>query len=202
MIFSFEHLALGKYLAGEFDNQKQALAEPAWYVHLRLWMRPLPLLWEDSITLFAEQASVVNLDQPYRPRVLRIRQNQTKAQQLQVEYYMFSDISAIKGAGHNPKLLKQITPDKLEFLPDCTLNVQLELISPEKYCFQTTPASDRPCRFCYQGNTYQVFLGFRVSAEELQTYDRGIEPETGKAIWGALLGPYRFRKIEDFSNEL
>ncbi|MDJ0689048.1 MAG: CpcT/CpeT family chromophore lyase [Xenococcaceae cyanobacterium MO_188.B32] len=48
MTLSPQLIALGTYLAGEFDNQQQALAEPAWYVHLRLWKRPVPLFTEDS----------------------------------------------------------------------------------------------------------------------------------------------------------
>ncbi|MDJ0561083.1 MAG: CpcT/CpeT family chromophore lyase, partial [Microcystis sp. M53599_WE4] len=48
-----ELITFGRYLAGEFENQRQAQAEPVWYVHLRLWLRPLPLFREDSIALFA-----------------------------------------------------------------------------------------------------------------------------------------------------
>ena len=66
MSFSPQLLALADYLSGEFDNREQALAEPIWYVHLRLWQRPIPLFSEDSMTLFAEQASVVNLERPDR----------------------------------------------------------------------------------------------------------------------------------------
>ena len=39
-----ELITFGRYLAGEFENQRQAQAEPVWYVHLRLWLRPLPLI--------------------------------------------------------------------------------------------------------------------------------------------------------------
>jgi len=49
MNFSPQLIALGEYLAGEFDNRE----------HLRLWQRPVNLFTEDSITLFAEQASVI-----------------------------------------------------------------------------------------------------------------------------------------------
>ena len=201
MNLSPQLIALGTYLAGEFDNQPQALAEPAWYVHLRLWKRPVPLFTEDSITLFAEQASVVNLNQPYRPRILRLRQGKEDSQQLKVDYYMFQDISTVKGAGQNPKLLKQITTEQIEFLPNCSLNIKVEQLATS-YSFETFSTSDRPCTFTYQNNTYQVSLGFKVTEKELQTYDKGIDPQTGKAIWGALLGPYRFTKLQDFSSEI
>lgn len=201
MTLSSQLIALGKYLAGEFDNKQQALAEPAWYVHLRLWKRPVPLFTQDSITLFAEQASVINLDKPYRPRLFRLRQSETNSQQLKVDYYMFKDISTVKGAGRNPNLLQQITTEQIEFLPNCSLNIKVEKLNPG-YCFETFPISDRPCTFTYQNNTYQVSLGFKATTKELQTYDKGIDPETGKAIWGALLGAYRFTKLQDFSSEI
>ncbi len=35
MNLSPELITLANYLAGEFDNREQALAEPAWYVNLR-----------------------------------------------------------------------------------------------------------------------------------------------------------------------
>ena len=202
MTFSPELIALGSYLAGEFDNQQQALDRPIWYVHLRLWKRPVPLFTSDSITLFAEQASVVNLDKSYRPRLLRLQQNQTLPNCLQVQYYMLKDIEAFQGAGRQPELLQQLSPERIELLPDCRLNVKVDKIDANSYHFSTSPATDRPCRFSYQGNTYQVYLGFEVTPDELKIYDKGIDPKTGKATWGALVAPFRFKKLQDFSAEL
>jgi hypothetical protein len=201
--------ALGKYLAGEFDNQSQALEQPAWFVHLRLWMRPVPIFTEDSITLYAEQASVVNINQPYRPRILRLRDRETAAlradrdrENLEIEYYMFEDITSVAGAGRDRTLLQQITPEQIKFLPDCTLKVRAESTTADNYRFTTTPVTETPCNYNYQGNNYQVFLGLEATPQELLTYDKGIDPATGKGIWGALLGAYRFTKIQDFAEEL
>lgn len=187
--------ALGKYLAGEFDNQSQALEQPAWFVHLRLWMRPVPIFYQDSITLYAEQASVVNLDKPYRPRILRLREREN----LEIEYYMFEDITSIAGAGRDRSLLQKITPEQIKFLPDCTLKVKAESTTAGNYRFTTTPVTETPCNYTYQGNNYQVFLGLEATPTTLLTYDKGIDPATGKGIWGALLDAYRFNKIQDFS---
>ncbi len=198
MTFSPQLVTLGKYLAGEFDNRQQALEQPAWYVHLKLWIRPVPIFTNDSITLFAEQANIINLNQPYRPRILRLRQQEN----MQVEYYMFRDLAKARGGGQNKNLLSQITPEDLEFLPNCTLNVQVESANSGSYLFKTYPATDTPCSFCYQGNTYQVYLGFSATAEELKTDDKGINPDTGAATWGALMGSYCFTKRQDFAAEL
>ena len=53
-----------------------------------------------------------------------------------------------------------------------------------------------------RGNTQQVSLGFEATQEEFLSYDKGIDPTTGKAKWGAILGPYRFRKRQDFGVQL
>jgi hypothetical protein len=202
MAFSSELIALGQYLAGEFDNKQQALSEPIWYVHLRLWLRPTLLFTEDSLTLFAEQASIVNLDQPYRSRLLRLRQSQTNPLVLQVQHYMFKDLQAVRGAGCHPEWLQQITPEQVEFLPNCTLNVEIDRLESDRYHFKAFPASEEHCSFTYEDRTYQVSLGFEATPDELKTYDKGIDPTTGQAIWGALMGPYRFIKRQDFSAEL
>ena len=198
MSFSPQLKVLATYLAGEFDNQQQALEQPAWYVHLRLWIRAVPIFTQDSLTLFAEQANVIKLDQPYRPRILRLRQRE----EIEVEFYMFEDITTARGAGQNKDLIQQITPEKIKFLPNCTLKVDTEQFANGKYCFKTTPVTDTPCSVTYQGTTFQVFLGFEATADELQTFDKGIDPETGKGTWGALMGAYRFTKRQDFSAEL
>jgi len=49
---------LAQWLAGEFENQTQALEQPTWFVNLHLWHRPLPFTIEGNLALFAEQALV------------------------------------------------------------------------------------------------------------------------------------------------
>lgn len=202
MTFSPELIALARYMAGEFDNQQQAIAEPTWYVHLRLWLRPVPLFTADSFTLFAEQANILNLDKPYRPRILRLSSSQTASDSLQVQFYMIKEPDSIRGAGRNPERLRQLTPEQIEFLPGCALSVQQRQVAPNSYEFSAFSATGTPCSFSYQGNTYQISLGFEATAEEFRSYDKGIDPTTGKATWGALLGPYRFTKRQDFADEL
>jgi hypothetical protein len=202
MALPSELLTLAHYLAGEFENREQSLAEPVWYVHLRLWQRPVHLFVEDSITLFVEQASVVKLDQPYRPRLLRLQVTPTNANSFQVQYYAFKDPIAVQGAGRNPDLLKSLTVEQIEFLPGCLLNVTQQPLGNDRYHFLASLPPGGKCCFTYQAQTYQVSLGFEASSEEFLSHDRGIDPQTGKAIWGAMLGPFRFKKIQDFAGEL
>lgn len=199
MNFSPKLIALGEYLAGEFDNQEQAIGEPIWYVHLRLWQRPVNLFTEDSITLFAEQANVINLDQPYRQRIMRLRQGSGSDTSLEVQYYMPQDPGALRGAGNNPALLNTLTPEKLDLLPGCILTVTQEALASDRYKFTATPLSETRCSFTYVGNIVYVSLGFEATGAEFHSYDKGIEPATGKATWGAIMGPYRYTKRKQYS---
>jgi hypothetical protein len=198
-------LMLARYLAGEFDNREQAIAEPVWFVHLRLWHRPVRLVSDDdSLTLFAEQASIVNLDNPYRQRLMRLQTSTTDPQAFQVQYYSFKDPAAVAGAGRKPELLESVTLEQLECLPGCTLNVICQHaiaaspVSTEPQRFVASPPPDTWCSFTYQGETRYVSLGFEASSAEFLSYDKGIDPTTGKALWGALMGPYRYTKRENY----
>lgn len=193
-------LTLADYLAGEFDNRDQAIAEPTWYVPLRLWQRPVSLFSEDSLTLFAEQANVVNPDYPYRQRLLRLCQAEDQDQStLQVQYYAFNDPGSFKGAGEKPELLRHLTTDQIERLPGCRLNVAVESLSPTTYRFTASLLPESRCCFSDHGKIRQVSLGFAASPEILLSYDKGIDPETGQGLWGALMGPYRFIKRQNFT---
>ncbi len=198
MSFSPNLITLGKYLAGEFDNQAQAIADPVWYVHLRLWQRPVSLFLEDSITLFAEQANIIKLDHPYRQRIIRLLPGRGSDTHLRVQYYMPKDPDALKGAGRNPNLLNTLTPDQLELLPGCILIVTEQTLAHDQCKFTATPPPNTCCSFTYLGNRIQVSLGFEASAEGFDSYDKGIDSETGKATWGAILGPYRYSKREQY----
>ncbi|MBW4564884.1 MAG: chromophore lyase CpcT/CpeT [Mojavia pulchra JT2-VF2] len=198
MSFSPQLIALGEYLAGEFDNQEQAMADPVWYVHLRLWQRPVNLFSEDSITLFAEQANIINLNNPYRQRIMRLQTGLDFDAHLQVQYYMPKDPSALKGAGRDPALLNNLTPDQLDLLPGCFLTVTQQTLISNSYKFVATPLPNTSCRFTYLGNSIQVSLGFEATTAEFHSYDKGIDSATGKATWGAILGPYRYTKREQY----
>lgn len=197
MTFSPELIALAQYLAGEFDNEQQASSEPAWYVHLRLWQRPVSLFTDDSLTLFAEQANIVSLDQPYRPRLMRLQDCREPNGLLQVQYYMPKNPAALRGAGRNPAILNALKPEQFELLPGCRLAVTNQQLAPNSYHFSATLPPDAHCCFSFKGETKQVSLGFEARQEEFLSYDKGIDPTTGKALWGAILGPFRFCKRQD-----
>ncbi|MBM0743228.1 chromophore lyase CpcT/CpeT [Phormidium sp. CLA17] len=198
MPFSPTLLSLASHIIGEFENAEQAAAEPIWYVHLRLWQRPVALFGEDSITLFAEQANITNLQNPYRQRLMRLQPASEPFHALQVQYYEFKKPTIVKGAGSDPDLLKSVTFEQINLLPGCILNVSL--LEGDRFIAKT-PVDTRCC-FNYQGKARQVVLGFEASADKYLTYDKGVDLETNQALWGAMMGPYRYTKTQDYSHEL
>lgn len=200
---------LAAYLAGEFENQAQAVAEPAWYVHLKLWQRPIPALSNASTyTLFLEQASVGALKPPYRQRILQLSQ---KADQLRGQYFALSAPAKFVGAGADPSLLAGFSEADLVSLPNSEAHIQYQPLPMGGYQFQAALPEGQLCSFEYDGQRRYVYLGFdivpktalekkspegnaSVNTIELLTYDKGIDPDTGRGLWGALMGPFRMVK--------
>jgi hypothetical protein len=42
-----------------------------------------------------------------------------------------------------------------------------------------------------------VQLGFEARPDAFDSFDKGIDPDTGKPLWGAIMGPFRYRRIGD-----
>ncbi len=182
-----QDLDLAGCLVGEFDNKVQSMEDPAWYVPLRLWHRLLPQRIQGKLAVFAEQSNFLELDRPYRQRILVIEPQEND--QLAVQYWAFKNPTQFRGAGANPDLLKEALEPALDLLPGCWLNVQT---AGER--FKATPRVGDRCCFTYDGKLRQVVLGFESSKTEFLSYDRGVDPETGQSLWGAMMGSYRHQK--------
>jgi hypothetical protein len=182
-----QDLELVSCLVGEFDNKAQSMEDPAWYVPLRLWHRLLPQRIQGKLAVFAEQSNFLELDRPYRQRILVIEPQEND--QLTLQYWAFKNPTLFRGAGANPDLLKEALEPALDLLPGCWLNVQIA-----GDIFKATPREGDRCCFTYDGKLRQVVLGFEASKTEFLSYDRGVDPETGQSLWGAMMGPYRHQK--------
>lgn len=192
---------LGECLAGVFQNRQQALAEPAQFVHLRLWIYPVPLFQADSFTFFLEQASAAISQPPYRQRVLRVRWLEDT---LTAEYYALKQPHAFQGAAQSSATLQKLEISDLQPLSGSRLRV-----SPRQrgdmVCFEARHYPGEYCQFSVEGKKRYVQLGFDALAPTSSTpnsaafwmYDKGIEPQTGKATWGALYGPFQLQKVEE-----
>lgn len=179
---------IANWLAGEFDNREQAIADPTWFVHLQLWHRPVPFQVDGCPALFAEQANILYIDQPYRQRVLILRPD-SNSPIGQVEYRALRHPEQWRGAGADATRLQALQPEDLVELPGCILT-----LTQQNQGFSAQPPADAKCFFQYDGKTRQVILGFEVYGDRFLSFDRGVDPETGQGLWGALMGPYEFTK--------
>ncbi|MCS7031556.1 MAG: chromophore lyase CpcT/CpeT [Gloeomargarita sp. SKYG116] len=175
---------LWAWLPGWYDNQAQAIAEPAWYVHLWLWHRVIPRGVQGQPALFIEQANALTPQQAYRQRVLVLSTDK-------VQYYACREPERWRGCGQEPARLIHLTEADLLPLPGCVLDVQYK---NGEFHAQIRPGYR--CEFEYQGQKRQVDIGWRVNPTTFISYDRGVDPQTGQALWGALMGPYIFQKRE------
>lgn len=193
-------ITLAHYLAGEFENQAQAAADPALYVHLRLWQRPVPeLSSEQTYTLFLEQASVASGKPPYRQRVLQLR---AIAGQLRGQYFALAQPLKFQGAGSDTARLAGFSSADLVNLPNSEADIQYQPLAGSEYQFRAALPEGQLCSFAYDGQRRYVYLGFDVAPEEgtiaLRTYDKGVDPDTGRGLWGALMGPFHMIKQKAF----
>ncbi|MGD1896453.1 MAG: CpcT/CpeT family chromophore lyase [Phormidesmis sp.] len=196
---------LATYLAGEFENQAQAAAQPAWYVHLRLWHRPVPALSSSTVhTLLLEQANVISGQPPYRQRILQIRASREseRSQELQGQYFALKDPLKFKGAGSDPSKLSGLSKADLVTLPNSGAAIQYQQIGAG-YRFQSALKDGQLCSFEYGGQQRYVYLGFDIEPNGdqllLKTYDKGIDPDTGRGLWGALMGPFHMVKQKSYA---
>lgn len=203
---------LATYLSGEFENQTQAAAEPAWYVRLRLWNRLVPSLSDEhTYTFFLEQMTVGAGKPPYRQRILQLRAANAAAKvgapeisgELRGEYFALTDPLKFRGAGTDPSLLNDLSAADLVSLPDSEAHIQYQALPDNHYKFQSALPEGKLCSFEYGGQRRYVYLGFDVFASgdrvELLIYDKGIAPDTGRGLWGALMGPFKMVKQDAYA---
>ncbi len=208
-------MALATYLAGEFENRDQAAAEPAWYVHLRLWQRPVPSLCDrTTYTFFLEQASVAAGTPPYRQRILQITSASNQldssavdspdSNQLRGQYFGLVNPLQFQGAGVHPALLNSLSEKALVSLPNSGTKILYQPGPlPNSYQFQSALEGGQYCSFDYDNQRRYVYLGFEIGPQadnsiELNIYDKGIDPDTGRGLWGALMGPFKMVKQANF----
>lgn len=193
-------------LAGTFQNRDQALADPVWYVHFRLWSYPTQLFAEDSVTFFLEQASAGFKQAPYRQRILRVQRAATGAS---VEYYGLKDASFWQGATQTPERLRAVTVDDLQPLVKSQLQVTT-VTAGDTTRFEARQLPGERCQFVVNGETKFVELAFDAIAPQPNSqssaafwmYDRGFDAASEKPTWGAVHGPFKLIKIADWSEKL
>jgi len=185
---------LARLMAADFSNQQQAYDNPPFFAHIRVCMRPLPLdIWGQT-SLFLEQAYDFMLNAPYRLRILKFK---IVDNQIQLENYKVKEQEKFFGASRNLEILKTLTPEHIEKLTGCDMDVEWTgssfkgIIQPGKACIV-----ERKGQKTYLDNS------FEIDEQKLISFDRGFDPETDEMVWGSIAGPFHFVRTQSFADEV
>jgi hypothetical protein len=194
MTHSQDITTLAKWMASDFSNQAQAYANPPFFAHIRVCMRPLPNDLLNGTSLFLEQAYDFMLEQPYRLRVIRLS---IVGDRLELENFKVTDQEKFYGASRNPELLSTITKDLIEKMPGCDMDVTWTGSS-----FQGQIKPGKACMVERQGKITYLDNSFEITNNKLISYDRGRDPNTDELVWGSVAGPFEFVPTQSFADEV
>lgn len=183
------------WLAGDFSNQEQAWENPPFFAHIRVGYHPLPPELLTGIGFYVEQAYAGHLEEPYRSAVAELRISEAR---IRIHNYRLLDPQRWSGClRQEPERLQQITGADLTYLPGCDVIVERR---GESFWGESEPG----CGCCVhrQGRSTYLQTQLQLSAAEFCSHDRGFDPETHEQVWGALAGPFRFRKLQDWASHL
>ena len=194
MSHSTDVKGLAKLMAADFSNQQQALANPPFFAHIRVCMRPLPESLLGGVSLFLEQAYDFLLNQPYRLRVFQIK---PVDDHLELEHYKLKEESEFYGAARNPEKLAELTIDHLEKMQGCDMIVEW---SGSQFKGKIKPG--KACIVIRKGKQSYLDNSFEIDEQQLISFDRGRDPETDELLWGSVAGPFHFSRITSFADEI
>jgi hypothetical protein len=185
---------LAQWMAADFSNQAQAYANPPFFAHIRVCMRPLPLDLFGETSLFLEQAYDFMLNVPYRLRVFKLM---IADDRIELENYKVKDAEKFYGASRDPQRLKTLTADQVEKMNGCDMIVEWTGKS-----FKGAIKQGKQCIVVRKDRETYLDNSFEVDEHQLISVDRGLDPETDELIWGSIAGPFEFTRINNFADEV
>ncbi len=179
---------LKSWMTGSFSSEEQAKADTNFFnIHLKMVE-----IWKerkDTIWLYVEQAAAWSLDKPYRQRVYRLARKDDKTFESAV--FSFNDPLRFAGAWKEDQPLKQLTPDSLIERSGCAI-----ILEYKDGAFVGS-TNEKDCSSELRGAVYAT-SEVRIEEKVLTSWDRGFDANDLQ-VWGATLGPYIFRKSENFN---
>ncbi|NJK67114.1 MAG: chorismate-binding protein [Microcoleus sp. CSU_2_2] len=194
MTHSTDIVTLGRWMASDFSNQAQAFENPPFFAHIRVCMRPLPVELLDGVSLYLEQAYDIQLNSPYRVRVLKLV---PMGDRIDIENYAIENEQQFYGASRDLQRLQELKTAEFKLMPGCTFITHwtgssfLGRVEPGKGCMVSRNGK----------NTY-LDSEFEIDGDKFISHDRGRDPETGAHVWGAQAGPFEFTRRASFADEI
>ena len=187
-------VTLGHWMSADFSNQEQAFANPPFFAHIRVCMRPLPVSLLSGISLFVEQAYDYMLNNPYRVRVLKLL---AVEDHIEIENYILKEANSFLGASRDPQRLQQLTADNLEKLPGCNM-----LVHWTGHSFKGEVEPGKACKVVRKGQETYLYSTFEIDENKFISLDRGRDPATDERVWGSVAGPFQFVRWQSFADEV
>jgi CpeT protein len=189
------------WMAGEFTNQQQAIANPTQFAHIRIYFRPLPWTFFNTIGFYSEQVYDYDLWSPYRQGIHRlIEQNNS----IYIENYGLQDPMRYAGAGRDLNILNSIPPDRIDRRPGCSMvfhrDPNPDREAPDRYIGSVEPGNQ--CRIPRDGRWTYLVSEVELTATTWVSRDRGFDPTSHDLIWGSDHGHLRFDKCRSYAEEL
>lgn len=173
-----------QFLTGSFSSEAQSKEDKAFF-DVRLHMTPIWTERKGEHWLYVEQAISNALDKPYRQRVYHVVWKDSGP--VSLVYTLPGDALKYAGAWKQPKPLADLTPEQLVARDGCGIVLKRQ---PDGSYKGATVGTD--CKSDLRGATYAT-SEVELKEDSLTSWDRGFDA-TGKQVWGAVKGPYVFRK--------
>jgi len=197
---SSDLVTLSTWMAGDFSNFKQADAALTDFAHIRIFFRPLPYDFFESLGLpsgigfYSEQVYDYDLWSPYRQGLHRVV---AKDDYIYIENYGFQDGVPYAGSGHNLDILKTIPPEVAVRREGCSMVFRRE---GDMFVGGVEPGNN--CRIPRKGKWTYLVSRVELTERTWVSLDQGMDIETGEHVWGSTEGALRFEKRESFADEL
>jgi CpeT protein len=187
-------ITLSTWMAGEFTNQDQAIADPTQFAHIRIFFRPLPWSFFGAIGFYSEQAYDYDLWSPYRQGVHRLIEQDAG---IYIENYGLQDPMRYAGAGRELSILQSIQPDRIDRRLGCSMVFHRD---GDRFIGGVEPGNQ--CRIPRNGRWTYLVSEVELTDSTWISRDRGFDPDNHDLIWGSEHGHLRFRKCRSFADEL
>jgi len=194
MTHSTDILTLARWMASDFSNQAQAFENPPFFAHIRVCMRPLPVELLGGVSLYLEQAYDIELNSPYRVRVLKLI---PIADRIDIENYAIVNEEQFYGASRDLQKLQELKKAEFKLMPGCTFLTHWTGSS-----FKGSVEPGKGCMVVRKGKNTYLDSEFEIDGDKFISHDRGRDPETDAHVWGALAGPFEFTRLASFADEI
>lgn len=194
MSHSTDIITLARWMASDFSNQAQAFENPPFFAHIRVCMRPLPVELLDGVSLYLEQAYDIELNSPYRVRVLKLV---PMTDRIDIENYAIANEEQFYGASRDRQKLQELKTAEFKLMPGCTFLTHWTGSS-----FKGSVEPGKGCMVVRKGQKTYLDSEFEIDGDKFISHDRGRDPETDAHVWGALAGPFEFTRRASFADEI